>query len=174
MAAFLRRDAPQSLHVRYEDLVREPEVWFERICTHMHIPCEADAINYGAHQDKVATGGLGDPIGVSEHTRPTTGSVKKWVAELASDAAKRALAEKMIAAVHPDDLATLGYPVESLWKPLLEADGAIRLPKPPAMNRYRLERIAIMKLRGLARRNGLVRRVLQRMRLTCDVLLREE
>ncbi len=173
LAAFLRSEHPRLLHVPYEALVRDPEQWFERICAHIGVAYEADAVNYGENRNQPDTGGLGDPIGVSQHTRPSTASVKKWVAELATDQKKLTLAKHMIAAVHPDDLALLGYPLDSLWEPLLEADESISPPKPPRATRYRMERRMIMSLRALAGRNTLFRRALERLRLMCDVLLRE-
>ncbi|HQN00858.1 MAG TPA: sulfotransferase, partial [Candidatus Hydrogenedentes bacterium] len=176
MAAFLRETEPPKLHVRYEDLVRNPETWFEKICLHIGVPYEPQAIEYGKAGEDAARlkQGLGDPIGVNSHSAPTTKSIKKWVAEVASDSAKLSLAKQIIAAVHPDDLALLGYPVETLWKPLEEADGTVRAPKPPSLTRYRLERKMIMHLRGLSQRNRPFRKVLEKMRLACDVLLREK
>jgi hypothetical protein len=173
LAAFLRSGNERAFHVRYEQLVREPEPWFEKICTHIGVPYEPDAINYGEKKEEQETKGLGDPIGVAQHKRPTTASVKKWVAELATDSSKLTLARKMIAAVHPDDLATLGYPVDTLWKALDEAGDNIKPPKPPKITRYRLERSMIVRLRSLAQNSNLFRRILKKMRLVCDVLLRE-
>ncbi|HOC70431.1 MAG: Sulfotransferase domain protein [Candidatus Hydrogenedentes bacterium ADurb.Bin101] len=175
MAAFLREAEPPKLHVRYEDLVRNPETWFEKICLHIGVPYEPQAIEYGKAGEDAARPkqGLGDPIGVNSHSAPTTKSIKKWVAEVASDSAKLSLAKQIIAAVHPDDLALLGYPVETLWKPLEEAEGTVRAPKPPSLTRYRLERKMIMGLRGLAQRNRPFRKALEKARLACDVLLRE-
>ena len=163
LAAFLRSGNPGILHVQYEKLVREQ----------IGIPYEPDAINYGEKQEDKERKGLGDPIGVAQHTRPTTTSVKKWVTELATDNNKLALAKKMIQAVHPDDLARIGYPVDTLWKPLEEAGNTIKPPLPSKMTRYRLERAAIMRLRALAQRNGLFRKLLQKIHLASDVLLRE-
>lgn len=174
IAAFLRREAPAALHVRYEELVCRPESWFERICAHLKIPNEPDAVNYGVGRDDTPRDGLGDPIGVGKHERPTTASLTKWADELAADRNKRALAGKMIAAVNPDDLKTLGYPLESLWQPLMETGTDVGPPTPPPMTRYRLERIAIMRLRALARKSRLFHRLLAKIRLACDVLLREE
>lgn len=176
LAAFLRTANPPKLHVRYEDLVREPETWFEKICQHIGVPYEPEAIHYGKGGEDAARPkqGLGDPIGVNSHVAPTTGSIKKWVAEVASDPAKLTLAKHIIAAVHPDDLSLLGYPVETLWKPLEESGDKVHAPKPPGMTRYRLERRMIMRLRGLARRNRVFRKTLEKGRLVCDVLLREE
>jgi hypothetical protein len=79
----------------------------------------------------------------------------------------------MIAAVHPDDLATIGYPVDTLWKALEEAGDEIKAPKPHKATRYRLERSMIVRLRSLAQRSNLFHRVLKKMQLVCDVLLRE-
>ncbi len=176
MAAFLREAQPPKLHVRYEDLVRNPETWFEKICLHIGVPYEPQAIEYGKSGEDGARPkqGLGDPIGVNSHSAPTTSSIKKWVAEVASDRSKLELARRIINAVPPDDLALLGYPIETLWKPLEEAGTNVRAPKPPKLNRYRLERKMIMWLRGLAQRNSLCRKTLEKLRLACDVLLREK
>lgn len=173
LAAFLRSDTPGIFHVQYEKLVREPEPWFEKICGHIGIPYEPEAINYGEKKDDTERKGLGDPIGVAQHTRPTTASVKKWVAELASDKKKLALAKKMIQSVAPEDLAQIGYPIDTLWKSLEEAGDGIQAPKPPKLTKYRLERAAIMRLRALAQHNTVFRKLLKKVHLASDVLLRE-
>jgi len=173
LAAFLRQQEVPCLHVRYEDLVKDPEHWFEKICSQASVPFEAQAIEYGRTQDQDDRApGLGDPIGVKQHSRPQTGSVKKWAQELASDPAKLALMRGIIDRLDPADLATLGYPVEALWKPLEEASPGAA-PAAPKMDRYRLQRKAIMRLRGLARGNAAFRRLLEKLRLAVDVLLRE-
>lgn len=176
LAEFLRAADPPKLHVRYENLVKDPESWFAKICLHIGIPYEPEAIHYGKGGEDATrpSGGLGDPIGVNQHSRPNTGSVKKWVAEMASDSSKLELARRIIGSVDPDDLALLGYPVEVLWKPLEEAGDAVRPPKPPKLTRYRLERKMIMRLRALTRKIGPLRRLLEKLRLICDVLLREQ
>jgi hypothetical protein len=110
---------------------------------------------------------------VGKHTRPTTASVKKWVAELANDAEKRKIIERALAAVDPADLETIGYPPAKIWKPLEEAGDSVPAPKPPKLDRYRIERRLIVRLRSAARRSGLFRRLLEKGRLACDVLLRE-
>ncbi len=175
MARFLRQQAPPRLHVRYEDLVKDPETWFQRICEHIEIPFEPEAIDYG--KTKEADGdrakGLGDPIGVQQHARPTTASVKKWAQELANDPAKCKLMEQVIAQIDPIDLQTIGFPIEDLWAPLDEARGKPYSPKKQKLTRYRLERKLIVVLRGLAQKSGIFRKLLEKIRLTCDVLLRE-
>lgn len=173
LASFLRQTEVPNIHVRYEDLVAEPEAWFEKICDYIGIPYVADAVNYGADEKNVAASeGLGDPLGVQQHARPSTASVDKWAKELAHDPGKRDFMKRIVATLDPADLETLGYPLDTLWTPLEEAGGTAP-PKPPKFSRYRLQRKLIVGLRRRARSNGLFRKVLKKARLTCDVLLRE-
>lgn len=174
LAAFIRQTEVPMLHVRYEDLVRDPQDWFQRICDHVGIPFEPDAIDYGKKQDETPRReGLGDPIGVNKHDRPTTASVKKWAKELAADPAKLAMMQGIISQVDPDDLATIGYPPDTLWQPLEEAGENLAPPPKPSLDRYRLQRKAIMTLRAQARKGGAFRKTLEKVRLATDVLLRE-
>lgn len=174
IAAFLRQPETPHFHVKYEALVKAPEEWMEKIYTHIGVPVELETVEYGkAGEDGAHGKGLGDPIGVKQHSRPQTGSVKKWAQELAADPAKLALMRQVVDSLDPADLETLGYPLETLWQPL-EAVGpeAPALPR-PKMNRYRLQRKAIIRLRALAQRHAGFRALLQKMRLGADVLLRE-
>lgn len=172
LAAFLRQQEVPVIHVRYEDLVKDPETWFARICAYIGVPFEKDAIDYGKQGEEDRPKGLGDPIGVKQHSRPSTASVKKWVQELASDPAKLALMKQVIAQLDPADLALLGYPVETLWKPLEEA-GQVAPPPKPRLDRYRLQRKLIIRLRARAQQGGAFRKLLEKGRLACDILLRE-
>jgi hypothetical protein len=174
MASFLRQKSVPAFHVKYEDLVKDPETWMERIYAYIGVPFERDTIDYGEKERAPeAAKGLGDPIGVAQHTRPTTASISKWVEELSADPAKRALMEKTIASLDPADLETLGYPADQIWKPMEAAAGKSFAPKKQALSRYRLQRKAIIQMRALAQKSGAVRGVLKKMRLVADVLLRE-
>lgn len=173
LAAFLRQQEVAHVHVRYEDLVKDPELWMEKIYAYVGVPFERETIEYGKGEDADRPRkGLGDPIGVNQHTRPTTVSVKKWVEDLATDPAKLELMRGVLDRIDPEDLRTYGYPPETLWKPLEEA-GNVRPPKPPRLTRYRLQRKLIMKGRAAARRHKSLRAALERARLACDVLLRD-
>lgn len=172
IAAFLRQQDVPGLHVRYEDLVADPEAWMERISSYVGVPYEPETVNYGDRAGGERAG-LGDPIGVQQHKRPSTASLHKWVDELKADDAKRTMMEGVIASLDPVDLETLGYPLDTLWQPLHEA-GDRPAPKPPKMTRYRLQRKAIIRLRGMAQSNGTFRKMLKKARLACDVLLREQ
>ena len=173
LAQFLRENTVPHVHVRYEDLVAEPEHWFQQICAYLEIPYEPSAIEYGAGTSfRDSEGGLGDPLGVAQHTRPTTASVDKWARELAHDPARRAFLTRVVSDLDADDLRMLGYPVETLWAPL---EGAEAGPPPAArrFSRYRLQRKLIVFLRRHAQHNRLFRKILERGRLTCEVLLRD-
>ena len=171
MASFLRQDQVPFFHVRYEDLVAAPESAFEGICEYIGVPYDPAAINYGDAAPAPA-GGLGDPLGVQKHSRPSLDSVHSWAAELAADGDKRSFVEGIMASLDPADLATLGYPVDTLWAPL-EGAGAAPAKKSGGFSRYHLQRKLIVTLRGQAQRRPLVRKALRTARLACDVLLRE-
>jgi hypothetical protein len=126
-------------------------------------------VQYGEFEQTAQ--GLGDPIGVKKHSRPTTESVHKWAGEIAANPDRLALCREIIARLDPADLALWGHPAESIWQPL-EA-GGITAPAPKRFDRYRLERLMIVKLRALVQRSALARRLLGTMRLGADVLLRE-
>lgn len=174
IAAFLRQTDVPFFHVRYEDLVREPEVWMEKVYAYIGVAFEHETIDYGEKPvDESRRKGLGDPIGVKQHARPTTGSIASWVEDLASDAARLKLMREVIAQLDPDDLSAYGYPIETIWKPLEDLGDAKPAPKKSPLTKYRLQRKLIVKLRAIARTGGVFRRMIERVRLACEVLLRE-
>lgn len=174
MAKFLRQKDVPFFHIKYEDLVSDPESWMAKIYAYIGVPFERDTVNYGEKPRAAEHAkGLGDPIGVKQHTRPSTASLNKWVEELALDADKRALMEKTIGELDPADLETLGYPAAEIWAPMQAAAGKTFSPKKQKLDRYRLQRKAIIQLRGLAQRNAPFRKLLSTLRLGADVLLRE-
>ena len=123
--------------------------------------------------DAESAKGLGDPIGVKQHSRPSASGAHKWVEEFGTDPSKKSFMEGVIAQLDSADLETLGYPLAELWKPLEDAEGKTFVPKKQTLSAYRLQRKAIVKLRGAAQRSGLIRKGLRKVRLVCDVLLRE-
>src|SRR5204862_7625673 len=118
----LREKPVPFAHVRYEELVRDPETHFRRVCDHLGIPFEAEAIAYGEKSD--APTGLGDPTGVARHTRPVTDSVSKWAAEIAARPETLALVSKLVDQVDPADLENHGYPRVVIVEQLEVARGA--------------------------------------------------
>ena len=173
LAGFLRQQEVSFFHMRYEELVTEPAVWIERLSDYLEIPFEAGIIDYGSAPNRRAEqGGLGDPITVDRHLRPSEAGMNKWAVEFAADPVKLELFQTLIARLNPADLEAIGYPLESLWQPLDSVGGTGTVP-PPGKTAYRMKRKLIVRGRQLTRRSQLVRKTLGWLRLGCDVLLRE-
>lgn len=171
IARFLREQAVPMVHVRYEDLVQDPEREMRRLFDFIGVPFEAGTIEYGRHEHE--TEGLGDPTGVEQHSRPVTTSIDKWAVELAADPEKERLVREIVARLDPDDVATWGYDYAALFDPLEQGDFADRKPprKKMGLSRHKLERWLLLKLRRNIHHNWLGR-VVKRIRFYCDVLLR--
>jgi hypothetical protein len=170
LAAFVRNEPVPHVWVKYEELVKEPEANFRRVCEHVGIPFEEQAISYGESGE--AFKGLGDPTGVAKHSRPVTTSVSKWAAEIASNPATLALVNRLLDELDPDDLSTLGYPREKIAAQLEAAKGAPVPVKSKGPLRYRMERKLLVALRRNIHHNALGRQ-LKRLRFALDVVLRE-
>jgi hypothetical protein len=170
LAKMVRERPVPLVWVKYEELVKEPETHFRRVCEHIGIPFEEKAIAYGESGE--AFKGLGDPTGVHKHARPVTSSVSKWAAEIASNPQVLALVSQVLAELDPDDLETLGYPREKIVAQLEAAKGAPVPVKAKGPLRYRMERRALVVLRRNIHQNALGK-VLKKMRFALDVVLRE-
>jgi hypothetical protein len=170
MAEFLRQDTVVHHHLRYEDLVTEPESQLAAIFDFLGLPNEEAAVNYGEHEH--ADKSYGDPK-VRHHKRPTTASLTRWAADLAGDPEKLELARRTVAPLDQKDVASWGYDAKALFDPVNEARGAI--PKRDLrwmLDSYRLKRRMFLALRKDIHTNRLGR-TLKRVRYYCDVLLRE-
>lgn len=172
IARFLRESEARKTHVRYEDLVKEPEKHMQRICDELGLPFEAEMIEYKQREEK----GLGDPFGVGTHRRPVTSSVAKWVASVAENPQWEKLFVRMIEACNPEDLETWGFPVEKVFQSLEKVREMTREPgkrkrSQRPMNRFRVERMILHRMRRNIHRNAFGR-LIKRIRFACDVLLR--
>ena len=171
IAKFLRQRPAPLHHVVYEQLVADPERVLGEIFAFIGVPNEPQAVEYGREEPTAA--GLGDPIGVKQHSRPTTASVEKWAAEIVASPDRLQLCRQIVARLDREDLALWGHPIDSVWAPLEAAGATGRAPSAKALDRYRMERYLIVKLRALVQRRPILRRWLGTLRLGADVLLRE-
>lgn len=171
MARFLRDRPVPMVHVAYENLVQRPEEEMRRVFAFLELPFEAGVIDYGKHEHE--SKGLGDPLGVKQHSRPVTDSVEKWAHELAADPAKLAIVRDMVARIDDADLEIWGFSRTTFFAPVDAAAraGATPPPAPPFFDRYRLQRKALVTLRRNIDQNAFGR-IVKRVRLVCDVLLR--
>ncbi|MBN1295252.1 sulfotransferase [bacterium] len=180
IARFLQESHCPKIHFRYEDLVLNPAEYMERLCRFLDLPFDSSMVEYGKPgipQRK----GLGDPIGVNQHTRPVTTSIEKWVELVQRDSQKEKLLRKMISFNSPDEYRTLGYDPETLLEPLNRQDEpekgqvgktvAKKKKKRGKTNTFTWERRVLHLLRKNIHRNSLGKLV-KKTRFFCDVLLR--
>ncbi|MEY4515400.1 MAG: hypothetical protein RLZZ450_7522 [Pseudomonadota bacterium] len=170
MAQLIRERKVPLLQVVYEDLVSAPESELARIFKFLELDDEPQAVNYGKHFE--AKAGMGDPIGVKKHDRPSTDSLDKWVSELLSSVSKRKFARELIERLDEDDLETWGYPKDRLFGPLSHGSAG-KQARAPLLNKYVFQRRVMLALKKniATRPHGLL---IKRIKYYCDVLLREQ
>lgn len=173
IARFLREDGVPMVHVNYEQLVQDPECHMRRVCETLELEFEPAMIDYGKTSQEHK--GLGDPIGVQQHSRPVTSSLYKWVGPVLHDPVKEQMLRGMIDACNPEDLETWGYPVATVFEPLDNPPSDIAAPtsrkKRKSLGAFRVERIMLRRLRRNIHHNAFGRLV-KKIRFACDVLLR--
>jgi hypothetical protein len=173
IARFLRERPAPLIHVRYEELVRDPEKHLREICAFVGIDFRPSMVQYGdadAPARPVATG-LGDPVSVDREKRPTTRSVGKWSAALATDPVRLAQCREIVARLADEDLGAWGFSAPELREELAAIAPHGAGPGRARLTRYALERRLLVRLRRNIRTNALGRLV-RRVRTICDVLLR--
>ena len=173
IARFLRERPCASIHhVRYEELVQNPESEMEKICQFAGLEFDAGIVDYGSRGgDKASARGLGDPMTVAKESRPTTGSLSKWAQQLTGQPGKVALCQQILASLTDDDLQTWGYERRAIASELGAIDLQGKPPQKTGLTRYSLERRVVTRLRRNIHHNALGRLV-RKVRWACDVLLR--
>jgi hypothetical protein len=172
MAKFLRDKPAPMIHVKYEEIVTNPEQELEKMFNFLDLPVEKEAVEYGKHEH--VKGGLGDPISVAKHSRPMTKSIAKWAQEIAGDSTKLSIVKDMVSKLDPEDLETWGYPVGTLWEPLERVGEGAAPPKKQKLSLYRLQRKAIVRFRSTVKKSGFLQSLLRKVNLFCEVLLRDQ
>ncbi len=172
VARFLR-EAPVAIHhLRYEDLVAEPEVQMRALCSFLGLSFEPAMVDYGdAAAPATAARGLGDPITVAREKRPTTRSLARWAEELAGHPDKIQQAREILVRLADEDLAAWGFARAELLAELAAIPEAGPPRRRARLTRYALERRLLVRLRRNVHHNALGR-LLRRIRTACDVLLR--
>ncbi len=174
LASFIRNPGVERFHhVRYEDLVADPEKELQGICAAAGMEYTPEMIDYG--KKKLDAKGLGDPIGVKKDSRPNTKSVHKWARNVAHNPERISMLRDMLRHVDDSDLEVFGFDRTSLWAPLDDVDPEVAREAQTAAkqwDRYRVERRALVWLRRdihSSRIGGL----LERLRFYSDILLRK-
>ena len=175
-ADFLRTATVPFVHVKYEDIVADPEAQLKRIYEHVGVPHEPESANYGNKKPAVE-GGLGDPIGVGKHNRPVTSSLDKWARHAAVDPDRVRVLRGMIDGLDADDIRTIGYDPEQLFAALDAVDvdaakkQALEQAKKDTWDRYKVQRRTLVFLRKNIHHN-VFGQLVKKARFFADVLLR--
>jgi len=173
IARFLRERPVSLLHVRYEEIVQDPNSQLQAICAFLDLDFEPSMVEYGQggaavqHTDR----GLGDPVTVGRETRPTTRSIDKWQGALARDPERLAQCREIVTRLTDPDLEIWGHPGPALRKALAQLAPRTAGPSHARLTRYALERRLLVALRRNIHHNRLGR-VVRQLRTLCDVLLR--
>jgi hypothetical protein len=173
VARFLREQTVPILHLRYEELVRDPDAHLKRVCSFAGLDFEPRMVEYGSQEQNRApvARGLGDPIGVDREKRPTTQSLDKWSAALSGDPEKLEQTRRILASLTDPDLEAWGYRRRELEQQLDAIEPGGRRRQAVGLSRYTLERKLLVLLRRNIHHNTFGRLV-RRLRNACDVLLR--
>jgi len=173
VARFVREARVPMCHVRYEDVVTDPDAQMKRICEFAGLAFEPEMVDYGDAEggSRQAAAGLGDPIGVASQTRPTTRSLERWTTSLAGRPEKVAQCREILAQLCDPDLETWGFDRAALESQLAGIDPAAAGPGRSKRTRYALQRKLLVALRRNIHHNALGRGV-RRLREACDILLR--
>ena len=173
LARFLR-DAPVPyLHVRYEDMVKDPEQHLAAVCEFLGIEFDPGIVEYGGRGEATtAARGLGDPVTVAKETRPTTGSVGKWAKALETNPGRLAQCREIVARLTDPDLATLGYDGAELRASLSAIEPRGAGPGRGQLTRHALERRALVTARKHTGPGRPLGNLVRFVRNACDVLLR--
>jgi hypothetical protein len=161
-------DAPVSyVHVRYEDLVLDPEAQMRRILEHIGVPFEATAVNYGSQRH--ISKSYGDPVSVEKHQRPVTDSMTTWAQDLAANPEALKLAQRTTRRLEDAHLQAWGYPRTALLEPL----GTVvpQRTRRARLDTYQVKRQVLLTLRRNVHDTALGDAV-RKLRYYCDVLLR--
>ena len=141
------------LRVRTEDYAEEPIATIDAVCAHL---------------------GLAFDAALPEAAQAATARIRlpeQWAVE-AMSADKLAEARRLIRRLTQEDLAAYGYTVEEVWRPLDSVAGR-RLPRVAPARLTSVRRHTVSRLRRATQRSSALGRIVRKVRLACDVLLRQ-
>lgn len=96
----------RALAIRYEDLVREPQVYLENICQYLDIDYEEGMLK--SFQTQNTNGRMGDSTGISNYTAVSTASLDKWK-EVFGDRFRKNVLLRYVKALPIKALSEQGY-----------------------------------------------------------------
>src|SRR3989304_316293 len=106
MIDFIKCYPDKSYHVKYEDLVMQPESVFKEICSYLGIPYSNQMLDYGKRRNSEWK--FGDAFGVHNASRPTLNSLDKWKKGFTTPQ-ERLIAISYLRALGPELIKKMGY-----------------------------------------------------------------
>jgi len=95
-----------AIIIRYEDLVAAPEHHISKLCQRLGVSYHEEMIDYS--HTPAPIGKLNDPLGIHQHTRPSTQSLDKWKT-LQSNPQTLHFAQSYLHDLGDDTINDLGY-----------------------------------------------------------------
>ncbi|MEZ4698720.1 MAG: sulfotransferase [Rhodothermales bacterium] len=105
----------RAFSIRYEDLISEPELSCNELCTYLGLPFEPAMI--ADFQSVKLAGEMGDPTGVKAYRSISDRSLEKWKQSLRNPLRKW-WCRRYLNWLGAERLATLGYDIEALRQEL--------------------------------------------------------
>lgn len=175
LAGAIRDQELDLLHLRYEELTSQPQISAQKMCEFLNLEYTPSMLQ---KEEKTRPEGLGDPIGLNKYEGLSTDSQQRWAIELATHSDTFDNVKMWLSKVSCEDLATVGYAPDVIWndveKILDNQQDTIESAQHSALwTKYKLQRKAIIGLRQLAQNNNFFRKTINKLRVACDVVLRE-
>ncbi len=111
----IERLGDDAITIHYEKFVSEPEQNISTLCDRLGIPFHDSMLDYS--HTPAPKGKMNDPVGIHQHTRPSTSSIDKWK-KMAEDAQSRHFALSYLDSLGEETLQQLGYSSESIRQAL--------------------------------------------------------
>ncbi len=107
-----------AITIHYEKFVSEPERNISALCKQLGLSFHDSMLDYS--RTPAPKGKMNDPVGIHQHTRPSTASIDKWKT-MAGDAQSRHFALSYLDALGQDTIGQLGYSWEQIRQDLQPA-----------------------------------------------------
>ncbi len=95
-----------AITIHYEQFVSQPDKNIARLCEQLDITYHDTMLDYS--RTPAPKGKMNDPVGIHQHSRPSTTSIDKWK-RLSEDAQSRHFALSYLESLGPDIIEKLGY-----------------------------------------------------------------
>jgi len=159
IAGLLRARGDECVVLRYENLLRAPAAELGVLADRIGGHWQAGAVDQ-ATMDAART---------AEDHWPRD----HWPQDLAGDPARLARVRALLERVSKADLDTLGYPWDAAWAPVAKALGREIAPRPIRCQWHAAKRMLTGRVAAFVAVRPAVASKVRRLKLACDVLLRE-